>query len=154
MSSVREKESPGNAGSNKSAGQHEELGDFSLPVVNAEGRFVGVLTRGDILQRIEHEGEAALRRTLGELVHQETVKAFPNEPLRAVVYRMAEKGITRMPVVEPSSGKFLGLISLTDLLKARTRHLEEERRREQVISLRFFLPGGAAKDETETPAAP
>ena len=131
-------------------GQSQRL----LPVVNAEGRFVGVLTRGDILQRIEHEGEAALRRTLGELVRQETVKAFPNEPLRAVVYRMAEKGITRMPVVEPSSGKFLGLISLTDLLKARTRHLEEERRREQVISLRFFLPGGEVKNERETPAAP
>jgi H+/Cl- antiporter ClcA/CBS domain-containing protein len=131
-------------------GQSQRL----LPVVNAEGRFVGVLTRGDIFQRIEHEGEAALRRTLGELVHQETVKAFPNEPLRAVVYRMAEKGITRMPVVEPSSGRFLGLISLTDLLKARTRHLEEERRREQVISLRFFLPGGEVKNERETPAAP
>ena len=131
-------------------GQSQRL----LPVVNAEGRFVGVLTRGDIFQRIEHEGEAALRRTLGELVHQETVKVFPNEPLRAVVYRMAEKGITRMPVVEPSSGRFLGLISLTDLLKARTRHLEEERRREQVISLRFFLPGGEVKNERETPAAP
>src|SRR5216110_2783950 len=62
-----------------------------LPVVNAEGRFVGVLTRGDILERIEQEGEAALWRTLGELVRQQTVKAFPDEPLRAVVYRMAEK---------------------------------------------------------------
>src|SRR5438552_1913469 len=62
-----------------------------LPVVNAEGRFVGVLTRGDLLERIEQEGEAALRRTLGELVRQQTVKAFPDEPLRAVVYRMAER---------------------------------------------------------------
>jgi CIC family chloride channel protein len=131
-------------------GQSQRL----LPVVNAEGRFVGVLTRGDILQRIEQEGEAALRRTLGELVRHETVMAFPNEPLRAVVYRMAEKRITRMPVVEASSGRFLGLISLTDLLKARARHLEEERRREQVLSLRFFLPGGEVKNETETPAAP
>ena len=83
-----------------------------------------------------------------------SVEASPNEPLRMVVYRMAEKGITRMPVVEPSSGRFLGLVSLTDLLKARTRHLEEEVRREQVISLRFFLPGGGVKGETETPAAP
>src|SRR6266480_3102617 len=124
-----------------------------LPVVNAEGRFVGVLTRGDLLERIEHEGEAALCRTLGELVRQQTVKAFPDEPLRAVVYRMAEKGITRMPVVEPSSGRLLGLISLTDLLKARARHLEEERRREQVLSLTFFLPGGQGKHETATPAA-
>jgi len=124
-----------------------------LPVVNAEGRFVGVLTRGDIVQRVEQEGEAALQRTLGELVRHEAVEAFPDEPLRAVVYRMAEKGITRMPVVEPSSRKFLGLIALTDLLKARARHLEEERRREQVLSLRFFLPGGEAKDQAETPAA-
>jgi len=125
-----------------------------LPVVSADGRFIGVLTRGDIVQRIEQEGEAVQRRTLGELVRKEAVEAFPNEPLRAVVYRMAEKGITRMPVVEPSSRKFLGLISLTDLLKARARHLEEERRREQVLSLRFFLPGGEVKDEAETPAAP
>jgi len=78
------------------------------------------------------------------------------ETLRVVVYRMAEKGITRMPVVERSSGKLLGLISLDDLLKARARHLEEERRREQVLSLRFFLPGGGAReqDQTETPSVP
>jgi hypothetical protein len=41
---------------------------------------------------------------------------------------------------------------LADLLKARTRHLEEERWREQVLSLKFFLPAGAVKDGTETPA--
>jgi len=123
-------------------------------VVNAQGGFVGVLTRSDIFQRIEQEGEAALERTLGELVRHQVVEASPDEPLRSVVHRMAEKGITRMPVVEHSSRKFLGLISLADLLKARTRHLEEERRREQVLSLRFFLPGGEGKDETETPAMP
>jgi hypothetical protein len=33
------------------------------------------------------------------------------------------------------------------------RHLEEERRREQVLSLRFFLPGKEVKDETAVPAA-
>jgi len=124
-----------------------------LPVVDGEGKFVGVLTRGDIRERLELEGETALHRTLGELVRLEAVEASPDEPLRAVVYRMAEKGITRMPVVASSSGKLLGLVSLTDLLKARTRHLEEERRREQVLSLRFFRPGGEVKDEAETHAA-
>jgi chloride channel protein, CIC family len=124
-----------------------------LPVVNAEGLLVGVLTHGDLHQRIQKEGEAALRRSLEELVRHETIEAFPDEPLRAVVYRMAEKGITRLPVVEPSTRKFLGLVSLDDLLKARTRHLEEERRREQVLKLRFFLPGGTLEDRTETPAA-
>jgi chloride channel protein, CIC family len=125
-----------------------------LPVVDAEGRFVGVVTRGDIFRRIAEEGEAALQHTLGELARRETVEVSPDEPLRVVVYRMAEKGITRMPVVEQSSRRFLGLISLADLLKARTRHLEEKRRRERVLSLRFFLPGAEGKDETGTAATP
>jgi H+/Cl- antiporter ClcA len=123
-----------------------------LPVVDADGFLVGVLTRGDISKRMKQEGDAALQRPLGELVRHETVEAFPDDPLRVVVYRMAEKGITRLPVVERNTRKFLGLVSLDDLLKARTRHLEEERRREQVLSLRFFLPGGGAPEETQSPA--
>jgi chloride channel protein, CIC family len=125
-----------------------------LPVVNARGRLVGVLTRGDIHRRVEQEGESVLGRLLGDLARPEPVEAFPDEPLRVVVYRMAEKGVTRLPVVEPGNRKFLGLISLDDLLKARARHLEEERRREQVLSLKFFLPGGGVQNEASTSAAP
>ncbi len=61
----------------------------------------------------------------------------PNEPLRAAVYRMAERGVTRMPVVERETGKFVGLIALDDMLKGRARHLEEERRRERVLKFSF-----------------
>jgi len=115
-----------------------------LPVVDGEGKLVGVLTRRDIRERTELEGEAALRRPLRELVRTSTVETNPDEILRVVVYRMAEKSVTRLPVVEPSTGKFLGLISLDDLLKARARHLEEERRRERTLKLKFFLPGKRA----------
>ena len=123
-----------------------------LPVVNGDGRLVGVLTRGDIRERIEEEGNIVLQRTIGELVRKDTVEAYPDEPLRVVVYRMAESGFTRMPVVERGSEKFLGLVSLNDLLKARGRHLEEESRRERTLKLRFLLPGGRVVRETEGPA--
>ena len=56
----------------------------------------------------------------------DAVEAYPDEPLRVVVYRMAEKGCSRMPVLERATRQFLGLVSLNDLLKARSRHLEEE----------------------------
>jgi H+/Cl- antiporter ClcA/CBS domain-containing protein len=124
-----------------------------LPVVDASGLLVGVLTREDVRKRVEQEGKVVLQRPLAEVARTEIVEAFPDEPLRAVVYRMAEKGITRMPVVERATRKFLGLVSLDDLLKARARHLEEERRREQVLNLRFFLPGSKMQGRTETPAA-
>jgi len=123
-----------------------------LPAVNREGRLVGVLTRGDIRAHMEREGNAVLLRTLGDLVRTDTVLAHPDEPLRMVVYRMAEKGFTRLPVVERGSHKFLGLVSLDDLLKARARHLEEERRRERTLKLRFLLPGGRVSGETEVPS--
>ena len=129
-----------------------------LPVVDQEGLLVGVVTRGDIYKRVRQTGETVWQRPLSELVRREFVETFPDEPLRAVVYVMAEKGITRMPVVERETRKFLGLVALDDLLKARARHLEEERRREQVLNLRFFLPGGRAQarpeiqDRTGTPS--
>ncbi|HEX8882546.1 MAG TPA: chloride channel protein [Candidatus Acidoferrum sp.] len=121
-----------------------------LPVVESDGVLVGVITRGDIYKLLHQGDESALRRPLRDLVRRETLEAFPDEPLRSVVYRMAENRITRMPVIASDTRKFLGLIALDDLLKARARHLEEEKRREQVLSLRFFLPGGGGQEENET----
>jgi CIC family chloride channel protein len=119
-----------------------------LPVVNGEGKLVGVLTRGDIRERVEREGDAVLQQPLGALVRRETVETYPDEILRVVVYRMAEKGLTRMPVVERATGKFVGLVSLDDLLKARARNLEEERRRERPLKLRFLFPGDPVTPDT------
>jgi chloride channel protein, CIC family len=68
------------------------------------------------------------------------VVAYADEPLRVVVYRMVESGFTRLPVVEPDGEKRLvGMVSLDDLLRARSRNLEEERSRERVLRLRMPL---------------
>ena len=105
------------------------------PVLASNGELAGVITRKDI-QRI-HERSM----TFGEAMKTKIVTAFPDEPLRLVVYRMAETGLTRMPVVDRENPrKLVGMISLTDLLRARTRNLEEERRRERVLPLRLFPP--------------
>jgi chloride channel protein, CIC family len=111
-----------------------------LPVVNADRQLVGVITREDMRNAIKNGPESGAAKTLGDLARTDTIAAYPDEPLRVVVYRMAEKGLTRMPVIDPATRKFLGLVSLNDLLKARTRHLEEERRRERTLSFQFFRP--------------
>src|SRR5207249_8769632 len=72
-----------------------------------------------------------------------SIVSYPDEPLRVVVYRMAETGLTRFPVVERAETQRLaGIIVLTDLLEARARHLEAERRRESILPLRLVLPWG------------
>ena len=125
-----------------------------LPVVGLDGELVGVVTRLDISERIEREGDAILSISLADLARKAAIETYPDEPLRVVVYRMAEKGVTRMPVVERSSRTFLGLVSLNDLLKARARHLEEERRRERPLKFRFFFPGRRRSIEGQLSESP
>jgi len=55
--------------------------------------------------------------------------------------RMAETGLTRLPVVEEDSGRLAGMVSLHDLLGARVRNLQEERDRERVLEMRLPFVG-------------
>jgi H+/Cl- antiporter ClcA len=112
--------------------QSAHSGQHLYPIVSDAGDLEGVMTRGD-LHRVQ-QGSLSMK----DAIKRRVVTAYPDEPLRLVVYRMAETGLTRMPVVEREDPlKLVGMISLTDLLRARTRDLEEERRRERVLRLRF-----------------
>jgi chloride channel protein, CIC family len=112
-----------------------------LPVIDSNGVLVGVLTRSEIQRRLSEDGATPKPHFAGEFAQRNPVVAFANEPLRIVVHRMAESGFTRLPVVSPDSHRMLGIISLDDLLKARVRHLEDERRRDQVFRFRPRSPG-------------
>jgi CBS domain-containing protein len=117
---------------------HGMRGQHLYPVVDADRRLYGVVTRRRLRQLLS-EGIAP-ERTLAESV-TEPIVAYPDEPLRVVVYRMAESGLTRFPVVDRSdSRELVGMIGLRDLLSARTRNLAEERNRERVLRLRLPIP--------------
>ncbi len=111
-------------------------GQRLYPVVDGE-RLVGVASRGALLQLASSAGPG---QTLAEAVAGGAIVAHPDEPLRAVVYRMAETGHTRLPVTEGSK-RLVGLVSLEDLLKARALNLDAERRRERVKAVDLFFPG-------------
>jgi chloride channel protein, CIC family len=58
-----------------------------------------------------------------------------------VVYRMAETGLTRFPVVSRDDPqRILGIVALTDLLRARERNLLEERHRARHLRMHMFAP--------------
>jgi len=108
-----------------------------LPVVNVQGHLVGVLTRSDIRRALQERPSGQDAVALASIARPNPVEAYPDEPLRVVVNRMADTGITRFPVVESAGQRrFLGLIALSDLLKARAHLLEEEFHRERVLGIR------------------
>ena len=116
-------------------GHHGQRGQFLYPVLDENNQLHGVITRRH-LQKLLSDPDPP-DRTLADLAIDPVV-AYPDEPLRVVVYRMAELGLTRFPVVERGDRrKLLGIIGLRDLLAARTRNLEEERSRERVLKVRL-----------------
>lgn len=114
-----------------------QRGQHLYPVV-ASGRHVrGVVTRRELRALTASDASGALADVV-----REPVVAHPDEPLRAVVFRMAETGLTRMPVVDSGTGELAGMVSLRDLLMARVRNLNEERHRERVLEPRLPFRSG------------
>ena len=109
-------------------------GQLLYPVVTRDRQLAGVITRERFQRAAAHDRERNL--PLADLAQRDPVVAAPGEPLRVVVHRMAETGRTRIPVVDDSR-RLVGIVSLTDLLRARTRSVEEEKRRERVLRIRW-----------------
>jgi len=112
-------------------------GQRLYPVVSDDGALCGAITRSELQKELD------VSSTDPELASQplaafmlDPVVAYPDEPLSTVAYRMAEAGVTRMPVVtRERRPHVVGMISLQDLLKARARNLEAEQRREVIFRL-------------------
>jgi H+/Cl- antiporter ClcA/predicted transcriptional regulator len=117
-----------------------KLGEQSpLYTVVDGGRMIGVVTRRMLAQFTEHP-EAATA-ILADVATGKPVTAYADETMRDVVQRMADTGKTRLPVVDRADPtRILGLVTLAHTLKAKQRHLEEEQRRERLLTVRSLIP--------------
>jgi CBS-domain-containing membrane protein len=114
-------------------------------VVDDARQLLGVMTRRE-LGELGQQGDAS--QPLAALVRPKVTVAHPDEPLRVVVHRMAQTGLTRFPVVKRGARELCGMVSLDDLLKARSLNLEAEHRRERVSPLHLFFPRLARRPPT------
>jgi chloride channel protein, CIC family len=125
---------------------HRDRGQRLYPVVDVDHRLAGVIAASELERAVESANTSEVDRPLMDLVRADPVLAYTDEPLRAVVYRMAESGKTRLPVVESDdSQRLAGLISIRDLLHARARALDSEVQRERVLRVHFMIPARARR---------
>jgi CBS domain-containing protein len=98
-----------------------------LPVVDAEGRLVGIISRVDVFHAILREcpdwrafqkQEIAVElRIVADIMSPDTPTVFPETPVEEVIRLIDCNNIQRVCVVD-KDGNFLGLISDRDLLGA------------------------------------
>jgi CIC family chloride channel protein len=92
---------------------------------------MGILTASDIFQ---FEPEELNARVEDIPQKRKLIVSFPDESCKAVAEKMSLDGVGRVLVVDPHDPrKLLGIITRSDLLKARHRHYTEEQKREQIF---------------------
>ena len=91
-----------------------------IPIVESE-RAVGMVTMSDVL-RIPREQMASAPLRL--IMTQNLLVALPDESLRDALDKMINQGVGRLPVVSKDTGKLLGIITRTDVIRAYDRAAE------------------------------
>lgn len=107
----------------------------SYPVVDGDGRLLGLVSRTDALrwQAGDGPGDAVLAETLSDASQP---VAYPDSPSGLVADLIVETGVGRIPIVDPVTRRVIGILSRQDLLKARSAHRAAETRRTRPAALR------------------
>jgi H+/Cl- antiporter ClcA len=113
----------------------EEAEHRSYPVVDGDGRLVGLVSRTDALRwQVSHKAEGELGDRLSDA---STQFAYPDTPCGRIADLMVESGVGRIPIVDPESRRVVGIISRQDLLKVRLQQEQGERIRSRGKPLPF-----------------
>lgn len=92
----------------------------AYPLVDADGRCVGIITRGDVLR--EGAADDAAARDHGSA---DVVAIAPDETALVALQRMLEEDVEHLPVV--AHDRLVGICTRTDLMRIRAQQLELER---------------------------
>ena len=130
-----------------------------VPVTDADGKVVGVVSEADVLMKQvgrpisrrrplewifgeSHDAEEMRRRvasTVGEAMSQPAVTVDAGRPLREAAALMVDSKVNRLPVLE--DGKLVGILTRADLVRAYLHRDDEALRavREDVFRKTMWL---------------
>jgi len=87
----------------------------SLPVLDADGRLVGVVSERDLMREIHDQGEQFWRATMQAVMTTDPITCDVDDDVDAVMGQMSQRRIAKVPVVEGCA--LVGIISVGDVVK-------------------------------------
>jgi H+/Cl- antiporter ClcA/predicted transcriptional regulator len=95
-------------------------GHGAYPVVDEEGRCLGIIARGDLLR----EGEWTDDSLVGEAAARDVVSITSTDTVSAALETMLEEQIEHLPVID--ADKLVGICTRTDVMRARRSQRDHE----------------------------
>ena len=83
-----------------------------VPVVDADGKLIGIVTDGDLR---EHKGYLAVTK-VSAVLSQPAIAIGPDEPIERAAQLLLSRGIRGLPVID-ATGRVLGIVTTSDLLR-------------------------------------
>ncbi|HEY2034093.1 MAG TPA: chloride channel protein [Rhizomicrobium sp.] len=106
----------------------------SYPVVDAEGKLIGIVSRADVL-RWSREGWGNAQTLADTQIRDDMFTCYSDELVGHLADRMAVSDFGRVPILERGTDRVVGLIARRDLLRVRARAIKEEREKRRLLRL-------------------
>ncbi len=96
----------------------DQFHTHGLPVVDDEGRLIGIITLQDLQHALAEDPENP-QRTAGEVCRKRLVVVYPEESIKDALHKMSVHEIGRLPVVDPAHpDRLLGWINRASIIRA------------------------------------
>lgn len=82
-----------------------------LPVVNGDGKLIGIVTEADIISKVNRDG-----LNVADIMSHQLLVVDEDTPVSDIAMLLTERKIKRVPVVE--HGKLVGIVSRADIVHA------------------------------------
>jgi len=96
----------------------------SLLVVDNRGRLIGILTKTDIVREVVAKGLNPSEVKVGDIMTRNPYYVMSDATLKEAASLMGSYLIGHLPVLEPDTGKPVGVISMRDILKIAPHYID------------------------------
>jgi CBS domain-containing protein len=96
----------------------------ALPVVDEDGRLVGMFSERDVLRGIHNRGEGFGRIKVSEVMTRNPITCDLDEEVDDVMGKMSERRIAKVPVL--NEDRLVGIVSVGDVIKVMYEKLHSE----------------------------